>query len=43
MKQVFIRSIDSETIDIVSLVTEGNGRARMEVRKLRNKASTEVM
>ena len=41
MKQVFIRSIDSETIDIVSLVTEGNGRARMEVRKLRNKASTE--
>ena len=41
MKQVFIKSIDSETIDIVSLVTEGNGRAQMNVRKLRNKATTE--
>ena len=41
MKQVFIKSIDSETVDIVSLVTEGNGRAQMNVRKLRNKASTE--
>ena len=41
MKQVFIKSVDSETIDIISLVTEGNGRAQMNVRKLRNKASTE--
>lgn len=41
MKQVFIKSIDLDTIDVVSLVTEGNGRAKMEVRRLRSKASTE--
>lgn len=41
MKQVFIKSIDSETIDIVSLVTEGNGRVRMDVRRLRSMATTE--
>ena len=41
MKQVFIKSVDSETVDIVSLVTEGNGRAQMNVRNLRNRASTE--
>ena len=41
MKQVFIKSLDGDTIDIVALVTEGNGRVQMNMRKLRCKATTE--